>query len=73
MTKQDRKWYNENKLMADRNFLIVKDVAKKLSVSERSVMRYIKAKKLRASKIGQWRITPEDLARFVNSHANLRT
>ena len=33
-------------------FLTVQEVAKKLRVSERSVMRYIKAKKLRRLKNG---------------------
>lgn len=52
------------------NFLTIKEVAKKLRVSERSVMRYIKAKKLRASKMGQWRIKNRDLERFFNTNAN---
>jgi excisionase family DNA binding protein len=52
------------------NFLTIKEVAKKLRVSERSVMRYIKAKKLRASKMGQWRIKEEDLERFFNANIN---
>jgi len=52
------------------NFLTIKEVAKKLRVSERSVMRYIKAKKLRASKIGQWRIKPQDLKCFFNVNCN---
>lgn len=52
------------------NFLTIKEVARKLRVSERSVMRYIKAKKLRASKMGQWRIKGEDLERFFNANIN---
>ncbi|MCR4342596.1 MAG: helix-turn-helix domain-containing protein [Patescibacteria group bacterium] len=51
-------------------FLTIKEVAKKLRVSERSVMRYIKAKKLVASKMGQWRIKDGDLDRFFNAHTN---
>mgnify|MGYP001619998060 FL=1 len=51
-------------------FLTVQEVAKKLRVSERSVMRYIKAKKLVASKMGQWRIKEGDLGRFFNAHLN---
>jgi len=47
------------------------DVAKKLRVSERSVMRYIKAKKLVASKMGQWRIQESDLQSFFNINSNL--
>lgn len=51
-------------------FLTIQEVAKKLRVSERSVMRYIKAKKLVASKMGQWRIKEGDLDRFFNAHLN---
>ena len=53
-------------------FLTIQDVAKKLRVSERSVMRYIKAKKLVASKMGQWRIKKSDLNRFFNAHLNAK-
>lgn len=56
--------------MPARNFLTIKEVAKKLRVSERSVMRYIKAKKLVASKMGQWRIKENDLERFFKKHSN---
>jgi len=51
-------------------FLTVKEVAKKLRVSQRSVMRYIKAKKLVASKMGQWRIRESDLERFFKTNIN---
>lgn len=62
--------YNENRNMPVENFLTIKEVAKKLRVSERSVMRYIKAKKLRASKMGQWRIKERDIERFFKLKAN---
>jgi excisionase family DNA binding protein len=50
--------------------LTAQEVAKRLRVSERSVMRYIKAKKIRAIKIGQWRIKEVDLARFLSANSN---
>jgi len=53
-------------------FLTVQEVAKRLRVSERSVMRYIKAKKLVASKMGQWRVRMRDLGRFFNAYSNNR-
>lgn len=53
-------------------FLTAKEVAKKLRVSERSVMRYIKAGKLTASKMGQWRIEESDLNRFFRAHLNIK-
>lgn len=56
--------------MSVAKLLTVKEVAKKLRVSERSVMRYIKAKKLKAAKMGQWRIKESDLERFFNRNSN---
>ena len=51
-------------------FLTIKEVAKKLRVSERSVIRYIKAKKLVASKVGQWRIKESDFKHFFKINSN---
>ncbi len=62
--------YNGNKNMPIEDFLTIKEVAKELRVSERSVMRYIKAKKLRASKMGQWRIKKKDLEHFFKANSN---
>ena len=51
-------------------FLTIQEVAKKLRVSERSITRYIKAKKLKASKMGQWRIKEADLELFFKKYSN---
>lgn len=53
-------------------FLTLKEVAARLRVSERSVFRYIHSKKLKASKIGYWRIKENDLDDFVGRTSNLR-
>lgn len=50
--------------------LTIKEVAKILRVSERSVNRYIEADRLKASKIGQWRISKKDLEGFLNRTKN---
>jgi len=52
------------------NFLTLKETAKKLRVSERSVFRYIHSKRLKASKVGYWRITEKDLKEFIQKHSN---
>ena len=52
--------------------LTIKEVAKFLRVSERSVNRYIEADKLKASKIGQWRISQKDLEEFLNRTKNIK-
>lgn len=48
-----------------KKLLTLQEVAEILNVSEKSVYRYIKADKLKAKKIGQWRIRPEDLKKFI--------
>ena len=50
--------------------LTIKDVAKLLHIGERSVYRYIKAKKLKAVKIGFWRIEKKSVERFVKQSSN---
>jgi len=50
--------------------LTIKEVAKILRVSERSINRYIESGKLRAFKIGQWRIRQSDLDKFLKSVQN---
>ena len=53
-----------------RNFLTIRETAQKLDISEESVRDFIKAKELRAVKIGQWRVNPEDLEAFIKSRMN---
>jgi len=48
----------------------LKDIAKKLKVSERTVFRYLGKNKLKGSKIGQWRFTDKDLKEFINKNKN---
>lgn len=49
----------------------IEEVAKILRVSGRSVTRYIESKKLKASKIGVWRITERDLQNFLKNTSNI--
>jgi len=52
--------------------LTIKEVAKILRVSERSVNRYIESGRLRAVKIGQWRIKESDLNKFLEKYSNVK-
>jgi len=52
--------------------LTIKEVAKILRVSARSVNRYIESGKLKASKIGQWRIKQSDLNKFLEKYSNVK-
>jgi len=48
----------------------VRQVAKKLDITEEWVRDLIKAKQIKATKIGRWRINPEDLEKFIKSRTN---
>jgi len=51
--------------------LAIKEVADYLRVSERSVLRYIEAGRLKAIKIGWWRVKQSDLDMFLKENTNL--
>jgi excisionase family DNA binding protein len=59
------------KLSTDK-FLTIEEVAKILRVSTRSVNRYIVSGKLKASKIGWWRIKQSDLDEFLEETSNIK-
>jgi len=50
--------------------LTAEEAAKILRVSYRSIVRYIEQGKLKASKIGMWRIKRSDLDRFLEDTSN---
>ena len=60
-----------NKILQKDNLLSLKEVAKRLRVSERSIFRYIHKGKLRATKIGYWRIAESDLEKFLLGNVNV--
>ena len=51
-------------------YLTVKQVAKKIDLTEERVRELINLKQIRATKIGRWRIKPEDLEEFIKSRTN---
>ena len=52
--------------------LTAEEVAVILRVSYRTVVRYIESGRLRASKIGVWRIKQSDLDAFLNDTSNVK-
>jgi len=52
--------------------LTLKETAKILRVSERTIMRYLKSGKLKASKLGQWRISQKDIDEFLRDSLNIK-
>ena len=53
-----------------KGYLTVEKVAKQLGLSEYRVRELISEKQIRATKIGQWRIKPEDLDEFIRARTN---
>ena len=51
-------------------YLTVREVAKRLDLTEERVRELIGLKQIRATKIKRWRIMPEDLEAFVRSRRN---
>jgi len=54
-----------------KGYLTVEQVAKQLGLSEYRVRELIREKQIRATKIGQWRVKPEDLDNFIKSRSNV--
>ncbi len=54
-----------------RKYMTVSEVAKKLDITEEWVRDLISRKQIKACKIGQWKIKPEDLEEFINSRKNV--
>ena len=52
--------------------LTIEEVAEILRVSTRSVNRYFELGKLKASKIGVWRIKESDLNAFLEDTSNIK-
>ena len=53
-----------------KDHLTVEQVAKQLGLTEYRVRELIREKQIRATKIGQWRIKPEDLEEFIKARTN---
>ena len=53
-----------------KGYLTVEKVAKQLGLSEYRVRELIREKQIRAVKIGQWKIKPEDLEEFIRARTN---
>jgi excisionase family DNA binding protein len=53
-----------------KGYLTVEQVAKQLGLSEYRVRELIREKQIRATKIGQWKVKPEDLEDFIKARTN---
>ena len=53
-----------------KGYLTAEQVAKQLGLSEYRVRELIREKQIRATKIGQWRVKPDDLEEFIKARTN---
>lgn len=53
-----------------KGYLTVEQVAKQLGLSEYRVRELIREKQIRATKIGLWRVKPQDLEEFIKARTN---
>lgn len=51
-------------------YLTVDKAAKRLGLTEERVRELIVLKEIKATKVGRWRIKPEDLEKFIESRSN---
>jgi excisionase family DNA binding protein len=54
-----------------KTYLTVRDAAKQLELTEYRVRQLIRLKEIKATKIKQWRIKPEDLESFIKGRSNI--
>jgi len=53
-----------------KGYLTEEEVAKQLGLPEYRVRELIREKQIRTTKIGQWRVKPEDLKEFIKARTN---
>lgn len=53
-------------------YLTVKEIANRLDVTEDWIRDLIQLKKLKATKIGKWRVNPTDLEKFIHERTNIK-
>lgn len=54
------------------NYFTVKEVARRLDVTEDWIRDLIQSKQLKAVKVGKWRVDPEELKRFIQERTNIK-
>jgi len=53
-------------------YFTVKEVAKRLDVTEDWVRDLIQSKQLKAVKVGKWRVDPAELEMFIQERTNIK-
>ena len=53
-----------------KKYLTVREIAQRLDFTEEWVRDLIARKEIKATRIGRWRVKPEDLEEFIKSRSN---
>ena len=53
-------------------YFTVKEVAKRLDVTEDWIRDLIQSKQMKAVKVGKWRVDPKELMRFIQGRTNIK-
>jgi excisionase family DNA binding protein len=53
-------------------YFTVKEVAKRLDVTEDWIRDLIQSKQLKAVKVGKWRVDPDELKKFIQERTNIK-
>ncbi len=53
-----------------KKYLTVREIAQRLDFTEEWVRDLIAKKEIKATRIGRWRVKPEDLDEFIKSRTN---
>lgn len=56
-----------------KKFLTIEQTAAKLGLNYKTIFRYIHSKKLKAVKLGYWRIYKNDLQDFIKQNTNVNS
>jgi len=56
--------------MTIKDYLTVSHIAEQLDLTEYRIRELIREKQIRATKIGQWRVKPQDLEEFIKARTN---
>ena len=63
--------HNDTHGLSNWQWLTVEEVARTIGLTEERVRQLIRARKIKATKIGGWLIQPEDLTAFIRSRTNV--
>ena len=68
---QEPNGFNQTNGLPYGQWLTVGEVARSIGLTEERVRQLIRARQIKATKIGGWLVKPEDLSAFIESRTNV--